>query len=368
MRWPTVFLLVALAIFAAPRWAHAHPAPFSYLDLHLRAAGVSGTLVVHDFDVAQELKIETTYILLDPEAVLRLRQSLLSVLSPRISLAMDGESAQVVWGNIETIPERQSLKLHFTVAGREPARVAVTALLFPYDPLHQTFVNVYEDGRLKQQAILDVGKQTTHFYAGTTEGRLAVVRTFVRSGIEHILIGPDHVLFLIGLLLLRGSLTRLAMIVTAFTLGHSLTLTLAALDLLSPPARLIEPLIALTIIVVGADNLFVLGTQAKGGRENKDIRAFLAAGFGLIHGFGFAFVLKEFGLPQEALAWSLLAFNVGVEIGQLLIVGVVALALQALARRTEAGARSLARAGSIGVILAGTYWFIQRTFLPGGSL
>jgi len=107
----------------------------------------------------------------------------------------------------------------------------------------------------------------------------------------------------------HGHLLRAGQRGEGFDLGHSLTLTLtlAALDLLSPPARLIVPLIALTIIVVGAANLFVLGTQAKGGRENKDIRAFLAAGFGLIHGFGFAFVLKEFGLPQEALAWSLLA-------------------------------------------------------------
>ena len=87
-----------------------------------------------------------------------------------------------------------------------------------------------------------------------TQGRLAVIRTFVLSGIKHILIGPDHILFLIGLLLLGGSLSRLALIVTAFTIGHSITLSLAALDILSPPARFIEPLIALTIVVVGADN------------------------------------------------------------------------------------------------------------------
>jgi len=134
---------------------------------------------------------------------------------------------------------------------------------------------------------------------------------------------------------------------------------------LSPPSRVIEPLIALTIIVVGADNLLVLRSQAKTNEKTKDIRAWLAAGFGLIHGFGFAAVLKEFGLPQAALGWSLFAFNVGVEIGQLAIVAVVALALAAFARRSPLGARRLVHAGSIGVILAGTYWFVERTFFPG---
>jgi cytochrome b subunit of formate dehydrogenase len=94
-----------------------------------------------------------------------------------------------------------------------------------------------------------------------------------------------------------------------------------------------------------------------------DIRAWLAAGFGLIHGFGFAYVLKEFGLPQAALAWSLFAFNVGVEIGQLVIVAVVAGSLMLIRRRRPAAGRALAIGGSIAVILAGVYWFIERVFL-----
>ena len=84
--------------------------------------------------------------------------------------------------------------------------------------------------------------------------------------------------------------------------------------------------------------------------------------FGLIHGFGFAYVLKEFGLPQAALGWSLFAFNLGVEIGQLLIVGVVAGTLLVVRRRSEAAFRQLAVIGSVAVILAGAYWFVQRVF------
>jgi hydrogenase/urease accessory protein HupE len=215
-----------------------------------------------------------------------------------------------------------------------------------------------------------------------------VTRTFVLSGIEHIMIGPDHILFLIGLLLLGGTLAKLALIVTAFTIGHSITLSLAALDVVSPPAYFIEPLIALTIVVVGADNLLVLRAgpardasasareksgelrrdlaEAAYGREGgpaADIRAWLAAVFGLIHGFGFAYVLKEFGLPQAALGWSLFAFNLGVEIGQLLIVVIVAGALMLLRRRSVRAGRLVAMLGSIAVIAAGVYWFIERVFL-----
>jgi hypothetical protein len=89
--------------------------------------------------------------------------------------------------------------------------------------------------------------------------------------------------------------------------------------------------------------------------------------FGLIHGFGFASVLKEFGLPAEALAWSLLSFNVGVEIGQLLIVVTAATVLGLLSRSRPALAAPLARWGSVGVILAGTYWFVDRLFGTGGQ-
>jgi hypothetical protein len=207
---------------------------------------------------------------------------------------------------------------------------------------------------------------------GTSQGRWSVVRTFVAAGIEHILIGPDHVLFLIGLLLPGGSLRRLALIVTAFTVGHSITLSLAVLDVFSPPGRIIEPLIALTIVVVGTDNLFVIADRRRAAEHghssaSRDARPLFAGVFGLIHGFGFASVLKEFGLPPEALAWSLVSFNVGVEIGQILIVSVAATLLAVVVRGRASLANPLASWGSIGVILAGTYWFVDRLFGAGGG-
>ncbi|MEO8499603.1 MAG: HupE/UreJ family protein [Vicinamibacteria bacterium] len=365
MRRTLVGLLMVAALLVAARPVHAHPVPFSYLDLHLDRGGVSGALVVHDFDAAAELADVLPEDLKDPRVAAASRDALVRLLSPRLSMVFDGHPVSPAFGAVEVLPERQSLRLTFTVPGERPAHVHLQALLFPYDPKHQTFTNIYEDGALAHQAILGAEAATADYYSGSTQGHLAVVRTFVLSGIEHILIGPDHVLFLIGLLLLRGSMKRLALIVTAFTLGHSLTLSLAALDIVSPPSRLVEPLIALTIIVVGADNLLVLGAAPRERRPTKDIRAWLAASFGLVHGFGFASVLKEFGLPRAALGWSLFAFNLGVEIGQLAIVVAVASSLAALATRSPRGGSRVARAGSILVILAGTFWFVQRTFFPG---
>jgi hydrogenase/urease accessory protein HupE len=357
-RWALLVIGLLCAVTA-----YAHPAPFSYLDLRLNAGGVNGTLVVHDLDAAHDLGLTQADSLLDPAVAATHRDRLVNLLAPRITIEFDGRPVAIAWGAIDVVPERQSVRLAFTIADPPPAHTVIRAYVFPYDPIHQTFINLYEDDELTLQAILDASRQRVEYYGGTTQGRLAVIRTFVLSGIEHIMIGPDHILFLIGLLLLGGTLARLALIVTAFTIGHSVTLTLAALDIVSPPAYFVEPLIALTIVVVGADNLLVLRASPDRGKAAADIRAWLAAVFGLIHGFGFAYVLKEFGLPQAALGWSLFAFNLGVEIGQLLIVVVVAGALILLRKRSVKAARVVAALGSIAVIAAGVYWFIERVFL-----
>jgi hypothetical protein len=252
----------------------------------------------------------------------------------------------------------QALRLSFRVSREQPGAVTFDANLFPYDPNHQTFVNVYEGEALRQQFIFAADSDERTYYRGTAQGAFEVMKTFIPSGIHHILIGPDHILFLVGLLLLGGTWSALVRIVTAFTLGHSLTLSLAALDVFSPPPGIIEPAIALSIVFVGADNL-VRGS-------GRDLRAWAALVFGLVHGFGFANVLREFGLPREALGWSLFSFNVGVEIGQLAIVVVVASILAAVRRRSHAAGYRVAYAGSCVVIAAGTYWFVQRVFFPGG--
>jgi hydrogenase/urease accessory protein HupE len=356
-RWP-VCVFVALALMQT-RDVSAHAAPFSYLDVAIDADRIVGTLVLHDFDVAHDLGIADPNQLHDPSFAARYRDMLTRLMDSRLTIGGDGERRSIEWTGLETLPERQSVRLTLRIGGAAPGVLSINAMLFPYDPVHQTFINVYERGTLRHQAILSVDRQRFDYYAGSVQGTWAVIRTFVPAGIEHILIGPDHVLFLIGLLLLGGSLRKLAAIVTAFTIGHSITLSLAALDIVTPPPSIIEPAIALSIVFVGADNL-VRG-------DGRDLRAWVALVFGLVHGFGFANVLREFGLPREALGWSLFSFNFGVEIGQLMVVLLVSSLLAAIRRRDQLLGSRVAFAGSIVVIAAGTYWFVQRVFFPVGA-
>jgi hypothetical protein len=349
-------LCVGLLLLCASSSA-AHPAPFSYLDIVFRDGRIDGTLVVHIIDAAHELGINPPDQLLDNAIAERERQRLADVLTPRISLRTD-HRLEIQWTSLELLRDDLALKLKFSVALENAGAVSLDTNLFPYDPMHQTFINVYEGNALRQQVIFSAASHDYTYYLGTTQGALAVMRTFIPSGIHHILIGPDHILFLVGLLLLGGSWTALLKIVTAFTIGHSITLSLAALNIVTPPPSIIEPAIALSIVFVGADNL-VRG-------NGRDLRAWVAATFGLVHGFGFANVLREFGLPAEALGWSLFSFNVGVEIGQIGIVLLVASALEAIRRRSLAAGYRVAFAGSVVVIAAGTYWFVQRVFFPGG--
>jgi hydrogenase/urease accessory protein HupE len=342
-----------LALWASS--AEAHPAPFSYVDLHLGADGVRGDLVLHVVDVAHDLEVDAER-LLEPDVAVRERARIVALVASRLSLRVDDRDASLEWDRIEPTRDRHAVTLGFRVPGRRPGTVAVRARMFPYDPFHQTFLNVYEDGSLRQQAVFNAKDDERVYYAGTAQGTLAVIRTFVPAGVHHILIGPDHILFLVGLLLLGGGWWPLLRIVTAFTVGHSITLSLAALNLVTPPATVIEPAIALSIMFVGADNLLV-------GTSGRDVRAWIALTFGLVHGFGFANVLREFGLPAEALGWSLFSFNLGVEIGQLLIVAVIAAALAFVRQQNQAAAQRVAFAGSLVVIVAGAYWFVQRVFL-----
>ncbi|HKH72839.1 MAG TPA: HupE/UreJ family protein [Vicinamibacterales bacterium] len=340
--------------------AAAHPAPFSYLDIAFRDGNIEGSLTVHVIDIAHELDVTPAERVLDPEFLTRERRRILDVLTPRISLTTD-RPLTIEWGMLLPMKEELALRLMYRIPNEHPGSLTVDTNLFPYDPIHQTFINIYEDNdpAPRQQVIFNASTEPHTYYLGTTQGAIAVMKTFIPSGTHHILIGPDHILFLIGLLLLGGSWMALVRIVTAFTIGHSITLSLAALNIFSPPASIIEPAIALSIVFVGADNL-VRG-------DGRDLRAWAALTFGLVHGFGFANVLREFGLPREALGWSLFSFNFGVEIGQLAVVLAVATVLTAIRRRSDVLGARVAVAGSVLVIAAGTYWFVQRVFFPTGA-
>ena len=353
-------VLALLGVLTLSFAAQAHPVPFSYGDLNLEEDRIEGTLTVHLIDLAHELQTDEPASLLDQRVLSAQYSAIAAVLAPRLQIG-DGTLPPIRWETIAPVDGDDAARLTFTIPAAPPAALEVSARLFPYDPAHQTFVNVFEDGTLRQQWIMADGAGPRTHYAGTTAGVLAVLGTFIPSGVHHIMIGPDHILFVIGLILLGGTWRRLALIVTAFTLGHSVTLSVAALGLVMVPASVIEPLIALSIVVVGADNL-LRGAEPD---KSRDLRAIMAFAFGLIHGFGFAFVLREFGLPESQLAWSLFAFNVGVEIGQLAIVLVAGYALYRLRKANPKLARQVATIGSLAVMAAGAYWFVDRVFLAG---
>jgi len=351
--------LLVFALVCAARPVIAHPIPFSYVDIDLQADMLDVTVVAHIFDLGHDLNVVPAERLLDPAFLETEAPAVAALIRDRLHLDADGRPVTLGIRGVDPIAERQSVRIKFRVpVDHAPGMVSVNVSMFPYDQVHQTFLNFYERSTLTSQAILDAAHQRFDYYAGTRQGISAVVRKFVSAGIHHILIGPDHLLFLIGLLLLGGSIRQLLGVVSAFTVAHSVTLSLAALNILSPPTRIIEPAIALSIVCVGADNLMV-------GR-GRDVRAWIAFGFGFVHGFGFANVLREMDLPRQALGWSLFSFNVGVELGQLLVVVAVATAFAWLRARSEWAGRQLAFAGSLAVIAAGTFWFIQRLFFPGG--
>ncbi len=195
---------------------------------------------------------------------------------------------------------------------------------------------------------------------GTPPSQASVLGTFVRLGMHHVFTGIDHVLFVIALLVAAARASRnhtlvqglkaMATVVTGFTLGHSVTLIAAGLNLVRIDSRLTESVIALSIVVVGVENLI---------RKEVRWRGVTATLFGLVHGFGFASVLAETELPPRGTVWALLSFNVGIELAQLSIV-IVAFPALALSARKDWYEKGLLKPISGIVALLAAIWFIKR--------
>jgi len=227
-------------------------------------------------------------------------------------------------------------------------KMVLTAPIFPDIPSEKTLVSVLRDGQPFGETILDADSGPTTVGETTTQ---ALTR-FVPIGIEHILLGPDHIAFLLALLLPGGRFRALVTVITGFTISHSITLALAVLRLVTPVPWLVEGIIALSIVAAAGENLLSKG------ETRTTVRALYAAGFGLVHGFGFAGALGDTGLPHHALGWALGGFNIGVEIGQLAIVVVVVPLLAKLSNRALA-----VKYGSMVIMAAGLFWTVQRLFL-----
>lgn len=239
-------------------------------------------------------------------------------------------------------------------------------LLFDIDAQHKGLLRLTQDAQTST-AIFSRESSAQEF-SFAERSLLAGSRQFIHEGIWHIWLGFDHVLFLLALLLpavlirtdgrwqAAGSFSSVCWnavsIVTAFTIAHSLTLSLAALDVVRLPSRLVESTIAASVVLAGLGNLYPTMISK---------RWMVAFGFGLIHGFGFAAVLTDLGLPHNSLLLSLVSFNLGVELGQLAIVAVF-LPLAYLFRRTWSYPRLAVIGGSLAVIAIALVWFTERAF------
>ncbi len=281
------------------------------------------------------------------------RDELIGFVRDKITLVVQGQRCRAGTGTeLPPNPTTDSLTVvvNFACAGVVRTLLIRDDLFDVLGADHHTLARIDLPGRTAQFAFSPESREAAVTLERAPAGGFV---SFLRLGVEHILEGWDHLLFLLVLLLRGGHWLSLAKIVTAFTVAHSITLALAALDIVVLPARLVEAVIALSIAVVAAENLFLRPVVVR--------RWLVSFCFGLVHGFGFSSVLRELGLPAHGLLLSLFGFNAGVELGQALV---VALALPALAlvRKTR-WERRLIWSSSAAILLVGVALFFERAFL-----
>ena len=182
---------------------------------------------------------------------------------------------------------------------------------------------------------------------------LGTVISYIEIGFTHILPkGLDHILFILGIFLFSARLKPLFWQVTMFTIAHTITLGLSMNGIISLPANIVEPLIALSIAYIGVENVFA--------RNLHNSRLLLVFGFGLLHGLGFASVLTDFGMPDEAFAIALISFNIGVELGQLAIILAAYFLLSKWFGQKDWYRTAVIVPGSLLISAIGLYWFVER--------
>ena len=254
--------------------------------------------------------------------------------------------------DVETINDRQFavINLNYRLE-QKPQKLILDYNMFldDSDPSHANYATIKLDGK-QQEAVLSyesrelaIGEVT--FMQSATQ--------FLLLGLEHIFTGYDHILFVISLLFGAKTFKNILSLVTAFTIAHSFTLILATLEIVQLPGRFVESAIALSIIYVALINIF---------SPDSKHQPWLAFGFGLIHGFGFAGILSEMRLDGNHLATSLLSFNIGIEIGQLIIVSVIFPILLWVKKLTFKPVKWVIPGASVAILAFGLVWFFERAF------
>ena len=354
--------------------AHAHKPSDSYLTLKVDGEKVDGQwdIALRDLDYALSLDVDQDGDVTWGEVRAK-HADIAAYAMARLQLGPAGAPCPttVTEQLIDNHSDGAYAVLRFTATCAAAPRTLTIGyrLFFDLDPQHRGLIRLEHQGATRA-GILSIDEPEQKF----TLSDLSKWEQFVdygNEGVWHIWTGFDHVLFLLSLLLpavlvrsnlpgrrwqpagsFRAAFWDVVRVVTAFTLAHSITLSLAALGVVSLPSRWVESAIALSVVLAALNNIRTLVY------EKRWVIAFC---FGLIHGFGFASVLADLGLPQESLLIALVAFNVGVELGQLVIVGVFLPIAYAL-RTTVLYQRVLVLFGSALIALIALIWLIQRAF------
>ncbi|UVW28085.1 HupE/UreJ family protein [Massilia sp. H6] len=365
-----------LALFAAllllcSQSAHAHKASDSYLNLEVRERQIEGRwdIALRDLELAVGLDGDGDGVLTWDEV--RSRHAAIAAYAlSRLKLSADGDSCPLQVTS--QLVDNHTDGAYTVLMLRGECGAPVTTLALDYslladiDPQHKGLLAL-RHGSSTSTAIFSPEQPRQQLQlAEPSPGRQFL--DYLKHGVWHIWIGFDHILFLLSLLLpavlvwrdrrwhgrdsLRAGAFDVVRIVTAFTLAHSITLSLASLGIVTLPSRLVESAIAASVIVAALNNIWPIVHRG---------RAWFAFGFGLLHGFGFASVLAGLGLPQDALLLPLLGFNVGVELGQLAIVAVF-LPVAYLLRNGVFYRRAVMVGGSAVIALLAGVWLTERVF------
>jgi hypothetical protein len=346
-------------VLGLARPAAGHPLDIGYLRIDADTDAISVTLDLHVTAAARLAGAEPDT--LDAAALHRLAGELADATYRRAPLVVP--AGPCGWTTAAATLVDRTARLTGHAACPAPGRALRWALPFVRDPRISPTFQILVKARLAgtdHVAIVDPERPALELAGASAPGFGA----FVWTGVEHIGAAPgewrdgerwklpdgiDHILFLLALMLAGGTVLQIVGIVSGFTLGHSITLALSALDVARPPPALIEPLIALSIALVA-------GRALLGSPERH--RWTIAACFGLIHGFGFATALHGLGLSTGDTIAALLGYNLGVELGQLAIVLVTAPLLLYVQRRAQL--RPIVRGVAAVILVAGVTWFLQR--------
>ena len=364
-------LFLALLLCLGCAFAHAHKPSDSYLVLSVQGDGVTGQwdIALRDLDFAIGLDADGNGEITWGEVKAK-HKEIAAYAMARLSIAADRAicPTAVTEHLIDNHSDGSYAVLRFTAAcPHAPGDLQVAYRLFSdIDPQHKGLLRLEAGGKTRAAIFSPETAQQTFELAGP--GSWKPFLDYLATGIEHIAKGYDHILFLLSLLLpavgvpgqrrwvpsegFRASCIDVLKIVTAFTVAHSTTLSLATLQVVSLPARISESAIAMSVVLAALNNLVPVV------RGKRWVVAFC---FGLIHGFGFATVLTDLGLPRGALAVALVGFNLGVEVGQIMIVGTF-LPFAYLLRRTRLYRDFVLVGGSCAIVAVAGLWFVERAF------